>query len=410
MKKSLVLLLILTMVLSAFLVGCTPKETEAPPATQAPATSAAATEAPVVVEEPSGLLTVGITEASGNFNPMYYSSAYDGYVVDMVFEGLIYRNFEGEFEGNIADSWEYSNDNKTITFKMKNDVLFSDGQPLTAHDVVFSYLILADPSYTGRYSSTVKDMVGYAAYYAGETDVFEGVVALDDYTVQFNFNEALRPNFANCGAAIMPKHYYGADFTPGNTASIETMTSAPIGSGPYVVDMFREKELVYLKRNMNYTRPGYMVAEIILKFVDMTTDIVELTSGNVDLLAGMIEPKKIAEARNGGFTLNSYNRSGYGYVKTNHEFGPTADKLVRQALFTAFNTEEFVNSYFYDAETDTVLAKTQFHPFSQISWAVTPEVLAQLTDYTFNLTKLNHFLTKLVGFLEQTAFALKMVK
>lgn len=382
MKKALALFLTFAMILS-LAVGCAPKAKEDPATTEE--TTTAAAEA--VKTEPSGTLTVGITEASGNFNPAYYSSAYDGYVADLVFDSLIARNFDGEYEGSVADSWEYSNDDKTITFKMKKDINFSDGTPLTANDVVFSYQLLADPSYTGRYGSTVADMLGYDAYFKKETDKFEGVVAVDDYTVQFNFKEALRTNFENCGFAIMPKAYYGKDFVVGNTASIEAITSTPVGSGPYMLETFKEKELVYLKRNPNFTRPGYMISEIILKFVDQTTDIVELTSGSVDLLAGMIEPKKIAEARTNSFSINQYNRSGYGYVKTNHEFGPTADKNVRKALFYAFNTEEFVKSYFYDADTDQVLATTQFHPFSQVSWAVTPEVLAQLTDYTFNMDK-----------------------
>lgn len=385
MKKSLVLLLALVMVASAFLAGCSPKQ-EVSTETTTAAAGEATTAAPTV-EEPSGLLTVGITEASGNFNPLYYSSAYDGYVVDMVFQGLIARNFDGEYEPSVAESWEYSADGKSITFKMRNDVVFSDGQPMTAHDVVFTYQVLADPSYTGRYGSTVKDMVGYEAYSKGETTEFAGVVALDDYTVQFNFNEPLRVNFANCGFSIIPKHYYGKDFAVGNTSAVETITTDAMGSGPYVVAQFKEKELVYLERNPLYVGEGFMIKEIILKFVDMTTDIVELTSGSVDLLAGQIDPKKISEARNGGFSINSYNRSGYGYVKTNNQFGPTVDPKVRQALYYSFNVKEFVNSYYYDADTDQVLAAVQYHPFSQVSWAITDSLLDSMIEYDFDLDK-----------------------
>ncbi|OJV61744.1 MAG: hypothetical protein BGO41_15795 [Clostridiales bacterium 38-18] len=386
MKKSLVLLLCLVMVASAFLAGCSPKEDAQEQTTTAAAgETTAATEAPA--EEPSGTLIVGITEASGNFNPLYYSSAYDGYVVDSVFEGLVSRNFDGEYEGVVADNWEYSEDGKSITFNMKKDLVFSDGEPLTAQDVVFTYLVLADPSYTGRYSSVVKDMVGYDEYYAGESDTFTGVEAIDDYTVRFNFKEALRVNFANCTFAILPQHYYGKDFTPGNTASVEAITTEAMGSGPYVISQFKEKELVYLERNPLFVGEGYMIKEIILKFVDQTTDIVELTSGGVDLLAGVIDPKKISEARNAGFQINQYNRSGYGYVKTNCEYGPTADVKVRQALYYAFNVKEFVNSYYYDADTDQVLAVTQYHPFSQISWAIDDNLVNSMIQYDFDLDK-----------------------
>jgi len=368
-KKIFVLMLALVMVTSIF-AGCTPKA------------------------EIGGTLVVGITEASGNFNPLYYSSAYDGYVVDLVFEGLIERSWEGEFvEGDaIAKSWEVSNDGKTITFKMKEDIVFSDGEPMTADDVVFTYQVLADPSYTGRYGSTVKDLKGYEAYFNGETTEFEGVVALDDYTVEFNFVEALRVNFDNCGFAIMPKHYYGEGFTVGNTDAISQMTGSPIGSGPYVVDQFKEKEFVALLRNENYKGEGYLIEEIILKFVEMTTDIVELTTGNVDLLTGMIEPEKINQAKAAGKEVNSYPRSGYGYIKTNCEYGPTADVNVRRALYYSFNREEFVNNYFKDDSTGNVLAVTQSHPFSQISWAMTDALVESLNDYDFSIEKAKEIL------------------
>lgn len=382
MRKYLCLLLCLAMLSTTMLVGCAKKETDDP------------AKDPVVTEvkEPTGTLIAGITEASGNFNPLYYSSAYDGHVVDLVFEALIARNYEGEYEGAIAESWEISPDGKTITFKMKKDKVFSDGTPVTANDVVFTYQVLADPSYTGRYGSAVKDLVGFDDYFGQKTQEFKGVEAVDEYTVKFNFKEALRVNLENCTYAIMPKHYYGKDFAYNNTAAVEAITSQVIGSGPYMLKEFKEKELILLERNMKYTGKGYMIKNVLMKFVDQTTDIVELTSGGVDLLPGVIEPEKIAEARKNNFSINKYQRSGYGYVKFNCEAGPTADKTVRQALYTSFNVEEFTNSYFKDATTGEILASTQYHPFSQISWAIDDKLVSGLNNYKFDLEKANKML------------------
>lgn len=393
MKKSIIFLLILTLVVSTFLVGCAKDDETVDTGDNGQVADVndedSEDEDPAEdpTEEPSGTLVVGIEEASGTFSPAYYSTTYDGYVVDLVFEKLIDRNWEGEFEGVLAESWDFSNEGKTITFKMRDDAMFSDGTPVTASDVVFTYKVMADPSYTGRYGSAVKDMKGYKDYYEGKTEEFEGVVALDEHTVEFNFAEPLRVNLANCAYGVMPEHYYGVDYAYNNTSPVEKLSGDPMGSGPYLVDEFKEKQYVSLIRSEKYAGEGYLVKGVILKFVDQTTDIVELTTGGVDLLAGVIEPNKIADAREADFAMNIYPRSGYGYVKTNNEWGPTADVAVRQALYYAFNREEFVNSYFKDEETGEVLAGTQSHPFSQLSWALDDNLNAELDDYAFDLEK-----------------------
>ena len=399
-KKGLILLLILALMLSV-IAACTPAEDEPvdvdPPATDDPADEDDEDDDEDdddedVVEEPSGQLIVGITEASGNYNPLYYSSAYDGYAIDLIFESLIELDEAGEYVPSLAESYEFSDDELSITFKLREDVVFSDGEPLTADDVVFTYNVLADPSYTGRYGGTVRDMKGYDEYYAGETDEFEGVEKLGDYEVKFNFTEVIRVNLSNSAFAIIPEHYYGADFTPGDTSSVEEITTEAMGSGPYVIENFQPEELVYLTRNDLYSGEGYLIKDLIMKFVDETTDIVELTTGGIDFLPQEIDPGNINQARDAGLEMNVYPRSGYGYVKTNHEHGPTAEKEVRQALYYGFNREEFVNSYFLDETTGEVLATLQSHPFSVVDWSLTDSLVDSLDNYDFDLEKANQVL------------------
>jgi len=185
----------------------------------------------------------------------------------------------------------------------------------------------------------------------------------------------------------MPEHYYGEGVTYKNTAPVEEKSAAPVGSGPYKLDNFTEAQFIYLVRNDNFKGEGYMIKEILLQFVDQSTDIVQLMNGEVDLLNGVIEPAKIKEARDGGYSINEYPRSGYGYVNFNTEAGPTAEVAVRQALTYAFDTESFVNSYYKDPDSGLVLASTQNHPFSQISWVMSDELVSSLIDYSYDIEK-----------------------
>lgn len=376
--------LFLAGVLSVGLVGCGGGK-EKPEDAQKP-------DNPPVQEEGEkkvgGTLIAGVTEMSGNFNPAYYQSAYDGHVVDMVFQKLVDINAKGECEAQACKDWEVTNDGKDIIFHMKDDMTFSDGEKVTADDVVFTYKMLADPSYTGRYGSAVKDMVGYEEFSTGKTEEFKGVVKEDDYTVKFCFKEALRTNLEQGTQPILPEHYYGKNYKVGDTSSIEAITTEPMGSGPYVLEKFSEGEFASLKRRDDYKGEGYLIEKVMCKFVDNTTDIVELTSKEVDLLPGVVEPKKIDQARQKDFlTENHYDRSGYGYCKFNCEGGATADKKVRQALYYAFDIQQFVDTYYADEATGKPLASVQYHPFSQVSWAIDDALLSQMTAYKYDIEK-----------------------
>lgn len=390
MKNKKLLALLMSGLLAVSMVGCGSKDK---PADEKPEGDKTETEKPADGPTVGGTITVGVTEMSGNFNPAYYSSAYDAVVVDLVFDSLIAVNAEGTYEPSASDGdWEVTNDGKDITFKLRKDMKFSDGEPVTADDIIFTYQFLSDGSYTGRYGSSVLDLVGYEEYFAatseGKEAEFQGVTKSDDYTVTFHFKEGYRTNIANCSFAIMPEHYYGANWKPGDTSSIEAITAEPIGSGAYTLKNYLEGELAALERNPDYYGEGYYVQNVVCKFVDQTTDILELTAGEIDILPGVIEPEKINQAKATDFlTYNDYDRSGYGCVKFNCEYGPTADAKVRQALYYSFNVKEFVESYYKDPTTGDILASVQYHPFSQVSWAIDDKILGEMTEYDFDMDK-----------------------
>ncbi len=388
MKKKLILLLALLMVMSLFLAACGTDEDpvdeengEAVEGENGEDEDEGEDEEEAADHEIGGILTVGVTEISGNFNPAYYSSTYDGYVVDLVFQRLMEQDIDGEWTMEAADDWEVSDDGTEVTFYMNEDNYFSDGEQVTAHDVVFTYRLLADPSYTGRYGYYADALEGYEAFADGDSEELEGIVAEDDFTVKFTFREPLRTNIPYTTFWIMPEHYYGEAMSYNDTEGVTELSSEPIGSGPYTLGDFAPEEYVYLNRNLDYRfADQFMIEELLLQATEMTTEMDDLLTGTVDLLAGQIDPDNIRDAEAAeNIQLNSYPRSGYGYVKTNNEFGPTTEREVRQALYYSFNLEEFVDEYFEGYAT------TQYHPYSQESWAVTDEWVDSIAAYDFDL-------------------------
>ena len=110
-------------------------------------------------------LTVGAEELAGLFSPIYYETAYDGYAVDLVYQSLLDYDVDSNLVPELAAEMPtVSKDGKTVTFKLKKGIKFSDGSELNANDVKFTFTVTADYSYTGRFGSTVANVVGFDDY------------------------------------------------------------------------------------------------------------------------------------------------------------------------------------------------------------------------------------------------------
>ncbi|SHJ71146.1 ABC transporter substrate-binding protein [Paramaledivibacter caminithermalis] len=322
----------------------------------------------------------------GQFISAYNSSVTDAYVMRLCFSPLLRYNNKGEIENVVAKSYEVSEDHKTFTFHLRDDVKFSDGTPLTAKDVAFTYHTVADPSYDGRHIAVVQDIVGFDEYNKdkeGKIKFMEGIKVIDDYTISFTFKEALRINIENFIGQlyIMPEHFYG--FEKGHTEELKAKQHEILGSGPYKLVKFEPGQFVEMEINENYfgdKKP--QIPRVIIKQTEDSTQTEELVAGQIDMIAGEIDPDKLEIAKEAGFIdFYKYPRSGYGYLKFNCQEEPTNDKNVRKALVYGFNRKAFVDTFFKG------LAKTQDVPINQVAWGYTKELQEKLTSYDYNPEK-----------------------
>ncbi len=166
MKKLLALLMAVCMLLS---VTAFAENT-------APAAEAAATDIPLVVAE---------NTLSQKFSPYFADTGYDQDVVSMTqigmmttdrVGGIIYNGIEGETvsyngtdytyygTGDLAVNYDEATDITTYSYKMRPDLKFSDGEPVTIDDVIFTYYVYLDPAYNGSTSLSSYDILGLQAY------------------------------------------------------------------------------------------------------------------------------------------------------------------------------------------------------------------------------------------------------
>lgn len=185
-KKTLALLLALLMGLS-LIAGCakTPADPETPDVTQNPA--ATNTEEPKESKNDTTPLVVGYSPFSSKFSPFFAETAYDTDVYEMTAVPLlnsdrtgaiIMKGIEGEtveYNGTaytytgIADATITENADGTVfyDFVLRDDVTFSDGEPLTVDDVIFSIYVYCDPSYDGSSTLFAQPIEGMEAYRSG---------------------------------------------------------------------------------------------------------------------------------------------------------------------------------------------------------------------------------------------------
>ncbi len=193
-------------------------------------------------------------------------------VFETVFEPLLTYDYdEVKLVPCLAESYEVSQDGLEITFRLKDDVWFSDGVAVTADDVIFTYETVINPKI---------DAADVAQSYI-DVDKIERI---DDKTVRFTMK---RPHFLAMeilsfwDIGIYPKHIY--DFK--SEAEFNKRLSNPIGSGPYVFEKWDVGDKITFRRNENYRGPKPKIKKIVYKFIiNDKARLQALRSGDVDII------------------------------------------------------------------------------------------------------------------------------
>ena len=179
------------------------------------------------------------------FNPILITDATSSALTSDLFESLIRLNPVTTLpEAGLAEKWDIAPDSKAITFHLRHDVKWFDGQPLTAHDVLFTLDVIYDPKVPNSIRPAITiDHQRIAAE------------APDDYTVVMHLPKPFAPLLYSIGIPVMPAHILEPVWKAGNynhTWGIDTSPDKLIGDGPYRMTHYAQSQVVNYDRNDNY--------------------------------------------------------------------------------------------------------------------------------------------------------------
>lgn len=193
-----------------------------------------------------------------NFNP--FSNPDFPMTHQAIFESmLIFNPADGSTTPWLATDWEVAPDSTGITYNLRDDVLWSDGEPLTADDVVVSFELQRE--------------------IRGGFDYIETVTAVDAHTVQFDFNKPFSPALLDIGQQVIaPAHVWSEVEDPTAFANEE-----PVGTGPYTTVTNFQSQSFDLGRNPNYWQSDKQQIEGIRMLAFAGNDGANLAAANGDV-------------------------------------------------------------------------------------------------------------------------------
>ena len=361
-------------------------------------------------------LILATPSSPATFNLVLNQSAYN--IFDYIYEGLLTQNgLTTELEPTLAKSWEVSPNGEKIMFTLREGLKWSDGEPLTADDVVFSY---NEIYLNSKIPSGLKDILR-----VGKSGQFPTVKKLDNLRVEFSVPEPFAPflRFAG-GLSILPAHALRKSVETVDsqgkpkflsTWGTDTNPKEIIGNGMYRLSSYIPNQRIILEKNPYYWRKGEKgesqpyIKNIVLQIIENTdTQLLNFRSGSLDTLEVPVESYQLLKKgeKRGKYTIyNGGPSSGTTFLAFNLNKARNADnkpfldpiksrwlntKEFRQAIAYSINREVMKNNFYRG------LGALQDSPFPvQSPYSLSPE--EGLKTYKYDPEKAKELLLS-VGF------------
>lgn len=277
-----------------------------------------------------GAFDVGPQGNAQKFNPLTASSGFGFY--NKYFNTLtLYDAGFQKIGGDLADSWSYSKDGKSLSFRLRKDVRWHDGTPFTAQDVKFTLGLVKDPEMASTFAVRLTDV----------TDI----KVSDPHTVTLVLNkmDVSLPD-ALTSIMILPQHLL-AKYSAKELRNSDWWKN-PVGTGPFKWSRYLPDRYVELTANPDYFRGKPRLAKIINRyFRDSSSAAIALAAGEIQYTYLTLDQVR-ENASTKGFNVLTGPSQVLNYIGFNNNDARFKDLRVRQALLLAIDRSAIIKNIY----------------------------------------------------------------
>lgn len=300
-------------------------------------------------------IVVGIAADVQSFNSLFAFSYEESAIAELLYPSLLdfrWNDKKGELEPYpmIAKSWQWAEDSLSVRFFLRDDILWSDGEKLTAYDVVFSYDVFSDPKVQSRLYGIFDQLFTESD---GHIDIEKTFIIISPFEFEMHFPESSVPDLVKIVVPVIPEHIF-KNISRDQLASHESNFN-PVSSGAFKFKKWDKNQTIILEADSNSFLFTYgQTAELVFKIVpDYTSRILQLKKGDIDLLE-LVKVEDMEELKEEkSLTVVSsigreYDYVGWNNVDPNEPSKPHKlfeNSNVRKALSMAINRKEILDEY-----------------------------------------------------------------
>lgn len=278
---------------------------------------------------PGGTYREAIKGQPRRINPIYISSDAERDLNEILFSGLMKYDSEGKIIPGLAEKYEIKEKGKVYEFYLRENLFWSDGQPLTVNDIVFTLKILQDPVYKSPYLASWLDV---------------GVEKINERQIKFHLKNPYFPFLELATFKILPKHIW--QDVPAQNFPLARYNLSPVTSGPYKIEKVSQDDLGYITSVTLIKNPYYFAKEpflvkIILTFFSKEEEVLaKALNQEVKGFSLQAPPERLPL----NFKLSEVLLPRYFALFFNLEGSKIlSDKEVRKALNLATDKEAILN-------------------------------------------------------------------